>query len=142
MPKGILLYFSQAYHIKVLFYRALEESSGGVYMSIPLLKKVIEEENEILQVNHPDRNIKITQAYVVHFGARHNLFEKSRERRAQERENYEHQCDVCFGKYATAKLLTDHKKVTHFAFLNTHLKNVQKKKSWNSQFPSSSSSSN
>ena len=61
MPKGILLYFSQAYHIKVLFYRALEESSGGVYMSIPLLKKVIEEENEILQVNHPDRNIKITQ---------------------------------------------------------------------------------
>lgn len=108
-------------------------------MSIPLLKKVIEEENEILQVNQPDRDIKISQAYVVHFGTRHNLFEKSRERRAQERENYEHQCDVCFGKYATAKLLTDHKKVTHFAFLNTHLKNVQKKKSWNSQFPSSSS---
>ena len=98
-------------------------------MTINLLKKVIEEENEIMNTNQPERNFKIGQGYVVHFGERHNLFEKCRERKAFERENYEHQCDVCFGKYATEKLLNFHKSVTHFPFLNQHLNAVRRKKS-------------
>ena len=98
-------------------------------MTINLLKKVLEEENEIMNTNHPERNLKIGQGYTVHFGERHNLFAKCRERKAFERENYEHQCDVCFGKYATEKLLNFHKSVTHFPFLNQHLNAVRRKKS-------------
>ena len=63
-------------------------SEGGLYMTINLLKKVIEEENEIMNMNQPERNLKIGQGYVVHFGERHNLFEKCRERKAFERENW------------------------------------------------------
>ena len=114
-------------------------SDGGLYMTLSLLRKVLEEENVIMNTNQPGRNFKIGKGYVVHFGKRHILFEKCRERRAFERENYEHQCDVCFGKYATEKLLNVHKSVTHFPFLNQHLNAVRRKKSMGGSGNSSTS---
>ena len=95
-------------------------------MTKKLLKQMMQEENEILTINDPDREVEVTDSLVTHFGNRNGLFEKSRKRKAMERDNYEFQCVICFRKYSTEKHVSDHKKVTHFAFLNSHLLKVRK----------------
>ena len=112
---------------KIIVEKALAVSNGGLYMNGRLLKTVMDEEINILNKNQPGRNIQyFPERWVSRFGHRHRLFEKSNERKALE-QMYE--CDVCFHKFKNAKLVVDHKKATHFAFLNTHLYHVRIKKS-------------
>merc|ERR1719350_2496679 len=66
--------------------RALDVSEGGLYMTINLLKKVLEEENEIMNTNHPERNLKIGQGYTVHFGKTQFVCKVPREKSFRERE--------------------------------------------------------
>ena len=112
---------------KIMVEKALEVSDGGLYMNCRLLKTVMDKEIDILNKDQPGRNIQyVPKGWVYRFGHRHRLFEKSNERKALEK-HYE--CDVCFHKFKNAKLVSDHQKYTHFAFLNTHLNHVKKKKS-------------
>ena len=108
--------------------KAFEVSEGGLNMTFALLKKVMDEEIEVLKINQPEPESSIfcipPQA-IYRFGHKHRLFDKCNERKASEK-HYE--CNVCFQNYKTAKLLSCHKKVVHFAFLNTHLKAVRSRK--------------
>ena len=112
---------------KIIVKKALAVSDDGLYMNCPLLKTVMDEEIDILNKNQPGRNIPHFPKHVVwRFGHRHRLFEKSNERKALEKHV---ECDVCFHKFKNTKSVSDHKKATHFAFLNTHLYSVRTKKS-------------
>ena len=112
---------------KIIVKKALAVSDDGLYMNCPLLKTVMDEEIDILNKDQPGRNIPHFPKHVVwRFGHRHRLFEKSNERKALEKQV---ECDVCFHKFTNTKSVSDHKKATHFAFLNTHLYSVRTKKS-------------
>ena len=111
---------------KRIVKKAIEVSDGGLNMTMKLLKRVVDEEIEILKVNHPERTVRsISPHAIYHFGHKHKLFDKSNERKASEKQ---YECDVCFQKFTTEKGVSDHKKEIHFAFLNTHLYSVRKKK--------------
>ena len=111
---------------KRIVKKAIEVSDGGLNMTLKLLKRVVDEEIDTLRINHPERKISCISPHSIYrFGHKHKLFDKCNERKASEKQ---YECDVCFQKYKTEKLVSDHKKVVHFAFLNTHLYSVRRKK--------------
>ena len=117
------LVFSEAEEIN-LAQRVINMSDGGKTLNYKVIKEVLTKELEHIQLNEPDRFIKvsnqnekkITDAFVKRFAASNGLLKYvSQEALCGSRRQYE--CDVCSAKFVFKNSMVFHRKNVHFSFL-------------------------
>ena len=98
---------------KMITNRCLERVRDGQHFDLTVLRKIIDEEVEIIKVNFPDRELKLDDWFIRNFANRHELkkyFPEDNKVR-----NFE--CDVCFKKFVLKNALVRHQKKVHYSFL-------------------------
>lgn len=98
---------------KMITNRAIEKVSNGQHFDLSVLRKIIDEEVEIIKINFPDRDLKLDDWFVRNFANRHELkryFPEDNKIR-----NFE--CDICLKKFVLKNALVRHQKKVHYSFL-------------------------
>ena len=111
-----------------LTQRLLDVSGGGSTLSYKLIGELISQEFEIIQINEPERDLKIseksgskvTDKYIKYFAKRTGLDKfvtRNNELSLESRRQNGSECDVCGKMYTNEKNMRDHRKNIHFSFL-------------------------
>ena len=111
-----------------LTQRLLDVSEGGSTLSYKLIGDLITQEFEIIQINEPERDLriseksgsKVTDKYIKYFAKRTGLDKfvtRNNELSLESRRQNGSECDVCGKMYTNEKNMRDHRKNIHFSFL-------------------------
>lgn len=112
-----------------LTQRLLDVSGGGSTLSYKLIGDLITQEFEIIQINEPERDLKIseksgskvTDKYIKYFAKRTGLDKfVTRNNELSLESKYRQsgsECDICGKMYTNGKNMRDHRKNIHFSFL-------------------------
>ena len=97
-------------------------------MTYKLILDVLNQEVELIRINEPERNLrisqqngeKITDKFMRTFAKRHGLDKfvmRNNEASLESRRQNGVECDVCCKKFTNDKNMRDHRKRIHFSFL-------------------------
>ena len=97
----------------VIVSRVMEIVKNGQYFDLKVLKQIIEEEINTININFSDRNIRMTNNFVQYFANKYEL----KKFVPEDNKVRDFECEVCLKKFTFKKAMIAHQKTIHYSFL-------------------------
>ena len=97
----------------VIVTRSMALVKSGQYFDSKVFRQIVQDEVDIININFPERNLKLNNNFVqkLYYRTELNKFFP------EDNKVRDFECDVCFKKFTYKKTLVSHQKTIHYNFL-------------------------